>query len=145
MRTVASVPPAIARKRRQIRNDGSSLFRPTTSDRRRFFFLLRSSSSREYAILVNGRDAYSTTNSTSRVNVVERSPYARGARRKNHHTTPFRVVLTYRFRFIGHTHITDFNIAATLHDKKLASSLSGTKPYIGTNYVYINVVVERST
>lgn len=33
--------------------------------------------------------------------------------------------------FLGHAHITDFNIAATLHDKKLASSLSGTKPYIG--------------
>ncbi|CAH1726613.1 unnamed protein product [Aphis gossypii] len=30
----------------------------------------------------------------------------------------------------GHAHITDFNIAATLHGKKLASSLSGTKPYI---------------
>ncbi|VVC38673.1 Hypothetical protein CINCED_3A018759 [Cinara cedri] len=30
----------------------------------------------------------------------------------------------------GHAHITDFNIAATMHDKKLASSLSGTKPYI---------------
>lgn len=33
--------------------------------------------------------------------------------------------------FIGHAHITDFNIAATLHGKKLSSSLSGTKPYIG--------------
>ncbi|XP_050532270.1 serine/threonine-protein kinase 32B isoform X2 [Daktulosphaira vitifoliae] len=30
----------------------------------------------------------------------------------------------------GHAHITDFNIAATLKDKKLATSLSGTKPYI---------------
>ncbi|XP_050436833.1 serine/threonine-protein kinase 32A isoform X2 [Adelges cooleyi] len=30
----------------------------------------------------------------------------------------------------GHAHITDFNIAATLIDKKVATSLSGTKPYI---------------
>lgn len=49
---------------------------------------------------------------------------------------PFYILIFY---FIGHAHITDFNIAATLHGKKLASSLSGTKPYIGMYkilYVY---------
>lgn len=47
------------------------------------------------------------------------------------------------FHFIGHAHITDFNIAATLHGKKLASSLSGTKPYIGMykTFIYYYFVV----
>lgn len=31
----------------------------------------------------------------------------------------------------GHVHITDFNIATELHDGQLATSLSGTKPYMG--------------
>ncbi|CAH1784517.1 unnamed protein product [Owenia fusiformis] len=30
----------------------------------------------------------------------------------------------------GHVHITDFNIATVLHDNQLATSLSGTKPYM---------------
>lgn len=30
----------------------------------------------------------------------------------------------------GHFHITDFNIAAVLEDTHLATSMSGTKPYI---------------
>lgn len=32
--------------------------------------------------------------------------------------------------FIGHAHITDFNIATVLEDAHLATSMSGTKPYI---------------
>ncbi|XP_045474241.1 serine/threonine-protein kinase 32A isoform X2 [Harmonia axyridis] len=31
---------------------------------------------------------------------------------------------------LGHFHITDFNIATILHDNRLATSMSGTKPYI---------------
>uniref|UniRef100_T1IQJ3 Protein kinase domain-containing protein n=1 Tax=Strigamia maritima TaxID=126957 RepID=T1IQJ3_STRMM len=30
----------------------------------------------------------------------------------------------------GHVHITDFNIATVLHDKQLATSMTGTKPYM---------------
>lgn len=32
----------------------------------------------------------------------------------------------------GHVHVTDFNIATVLEDGQLATSMSGTKPYIGT-------------
>lgn len=32
--------------------------------------------------------------------------------------------------FTGHAHITDFNIAAVLDSNHLATSMSGTKPYI---------------
>ena len=31
----------------------------------------------------------------------------------------------------GHVHLTDFNIATILEDGKLATSMSGTKPYMG--------------
>jgi hypothetical protein len=31
----------------------------------------------------------------------------------------------------GHAHITDFNIAAVLVEGQLATSMSGTKPYMG--------------
>lgn len=31
----------------------------------------------------------------------------------------------------GHAHVTDFNVATMLGIDKLATSLSGTKPYIG--------------
>lgn len=31
---------------------------------------------------------------------------------------------------LGHAHITDFNIATVLSDNELATSMSGTKPYI---------------
>lgn len=32
---------------------------------------------------------------------------------------------------IGHVHLTDFNIAIELHGGELATSMSGTKPYMG--------------
>lgn len=32
---------------------------------------------------------------------------------------------------LGHAHVTDFNIATVLEDGQLATSMSGTKPYIG--------------
>ena len=35
--------------------------------------------------------------------------------------------------FQGHVHLTDFNIATILEDGKLATSMSGTKPYMGKN------------
>lgn len=31
----------------------------------------------------------------------------------------------------GHAHLTDFNIATTLQEGQLATSMSGTKPYMG--------------
>lgn len=34
---------------------------------------------------------------------------------------------------LGHAHVTDFNIATVLKGGELASSMSGTKPYIGMN------------
>lgn len=36
----------------------------------------------------------------------------------------------FKFSFIGHAHLTDFNIATVLEDTYLATSMSGTKPYI---------------
>jgi serine/threonine kinase 32 len=36
------------------------------------------------------------------------------------------------FLSTGHAHITDFNIATVLEEGQLATSMSGTKPYIGT-------------
>jgi serine/threonine kinase 32 len=33
--------------------------------------------------------------------------------------------------FLGHAHITDFNIATVLENGQLATSMSGTKPYMG--------------
>lgn len=33
--------------------------------------------------------------------------------------------------FSGHAHVTDFNIATVLKEGQLATSMSGTKPYIG--------------
>lgn len=41
----------------------------------------------------------------------------------------FRVTLFTFFQ--GHVHLTDFNIATILEDGKLATSMSGTKPYMG--------------
>lgn len=39
-----------------------------------------------------------------------------------------------KFMFcLGHAHVTDFNIATVLKGGELASSMSGTKPYIGMN------------
>ena len=35
------------------------------------------------------------------------------------------------FLITGHVHITDFNIATMLEDDQLATSMSGTKPYMG--------------
>lgn len=35
------------------------------------------------------------------------------------------------FSFLGHVHITDFNIATVLKNGQLAVSMSGTKPYMG--------------
>ena len=32
---------------------------------------------------------------------------------------------------VGHIHLTDFNVATLLNDGKLATSLTGTKPYMG--------------
>lgn len=32
---------------------------------------------------------------------------------------------------IGHIRLTDFNIAIELKDEELATSMAGTKPYIG--------------
>jgi len=32
---------------------------------------------------------------------------------------------------VGHVHLTDFNIAIELHGSELATSMSGTKPYMG--------------
>lgn len=32
--------------------------------------------------------------------------------------------------FLGHAHITDFNIATVLDKKHVATAMSGTKPYI---------------
>lgn len=34
---------------------------------------------------------------------------------------------------LGHAHVTDFNIATVLEDGESATSMSGTKPYIGMN------------
>lgn len=39
--------------------------------------------------------------------------------------------LNLLFLFSGHAHITDFNIATQLSDTDLATSMSGTKPYMG--------------
>ena len=39
----------------------------------------------------------------------------------------------------GHAHLTDFNVATLLEDNQLATSLSGTKPYMGewkTEYIH---------
>jgi hypothetical protein len=33
--------------------------------------------------------------------------------------------------FAGHVHLTDFNIATVLEEGTLATSMSGTKPYMG--------------
>jgi hypothetical protein len=33
--------------------------------------------------------------------------------------------------FLGHAHVTDFNIAAVLESGQLATAMSGTKPYMG--------------
>ena len=41
------------------------------------------------------------------------------------------MLLCFFIYFSGHVHITDFNIAACLQDGELATSLSGTKPYMG--------------
>lgn len=38
---------------------------------------------------------------------------------------------------LGHAHVTDFNIATVLEDGELATSMSGTKPYIGMNRLYV--------
>jgi hypothetical protein len=35
------------------------------------------------------------------------------------------------FFILGHAHITDFNIATVLENGELATSMSGTKPYMG--------------
>lgn len=35
------------------------------------------------------------------------------------------------FYVSGHVHITDFNIATVLGEDQLATSMSGTKPYMG--------------
>lgn len=38
--------------------------------------------------------------------------------------------MIYQFS-AGHAHVTDFNIATRLEDGQLATSMSGTKPYMG--------------
>ena len=37
---------------------------------------------------------------------------------------------------VGHVHLTDFNIAIELHGSELATSMSGTKPYMGESKFY---------
>lgn len=54
----------------------------------------------------------------------------------NHRTLlgqPLQFRLTLFTFFQGHVHLTDFNIATILEDGKLATSMSGTKPYMGKN------------
>lgn len=46
---------------------------------------------------------------------------------------PLQFRLTLFTFFQGHVHLTDFNIATILEDGKLATSMSGTKPYMGKN------------
>ena len=40
-------------------------------------------------------------------------------------------ICTLCFYFLGHIHISDFNIATVMRDGMLATSMSGTKPYMG--------------
>ncbi|KAF2346734.1 Protein kinase domain [Trinorchestia longiramus] len=43
----------------------------------------------------------------------------------------------------GHVHLTDFNVAIELHEGELATSLSGTKPYMGhVHLTDFNVAIE---
>ena len=39
---------------------------------------------------------------------------------------------------LGHIHLSDFNIATWIPDGKLATSVSGTKPYMGTIMLYFD-------
>lgn len=41
----------------------------------------------------------------------------------------------------GHVHLTDFNIATILEDGKLATSMSGTKPYMGSCFYSIKSLI----
>ena len=43
----------------------------------------------------------------------------------------------------GHVHLTDFNIATVLEEGTLATSMSGTKPYMGKNiYIISSILLE---
>ena len=48
----------------------------------------------------------------------------------------------------GHVHITDFNVASIIKGDELATSMSGTKPYMGNSTVYtlkyILVLIHRA-
>lgn len=39
--------------------------------------------------------------------------------------------------FVGHVHLTDFNIATVLEEGTLATSMSGTKPYMGRKIIIL--------
>lgn len=44
------------------------------------------------------------------------------------------------FLVSGHAHLTDFNIATILEPGQLATSMSGTKPYMGKPYATNTVI-----
>lgn len=47
----------------------------------------------------------------------------------------FPCVLWFSF-FLGHAHLTDFNIATIIKDGERATALAGTKPYMGNILLY---------
>ena len=54
------------------------------------------------------------------------------------------------FPTVGHIHITDFNIATVLQENYMATSLSGTKAYMGISQIFcvaqiIITFIERSS
>lgn len=40
---------------------------------------------------------------------------------------------SFSLAFLGHAHLTDFNIATIIKDGERATALAGTKPYMGTS------------
>lgn len=54
------------------------------------------------------------------------------------------IIELFYFYVAGHAHITDFNIATVLSGGQLATSMSGTKPYIG-NIFFIILVIKNFT
>lgn len=44
------------------------------------------------------------------------------------------VLLSVHLFFAGHAHLTDFNIAAIVKEDLKATSIAGTKPYMGESF-----------
>lgn len=44
------------------------------------------------------------------------------------------VLLSIHLFFAGHAHLTDFNIAAIVKEDLKATSIAGTKPYMGESF-----------